>query len=68
MVIPFSFTFKSSALQKYAILVISFKVIQILNSAVFGEMLQAVFNFQNSVKVTYVRHFFNLECVLQMFI
>ena len=54
MVIPFSFTFKSPALR---VCLISFKVIQILNSAVSGEMLQAVFNFQNSVKITYVRHF-----------
>ena len=46
----------------------SFKVVQILNSAVSGEMLQVAFGFQNSVKVTYVRHFFNFKCVLQMFI
>ena len=46
----------------------SFKVIQILNSAVSGELLQAAFTFQNSVKVTYVRHFFDFKCVLQMFI
>ena len=37
MVIPFSFTFKSPALR---VCLISFKVIQILNSAVSGEMLQ----------------------------
>ena len=36
---------------------ISIKVFQIMNSAVSGEMLQVVFSFQNSVKVTYVRHF-----------
>ena len=65
MVIPFSFTFKSPALR---VCLISFKVIQILNSAVSGEMLQVVFSFQNSVKVTYVRYvrrFFNFKCVLQ---
>ena len=39
----------------------SFKVIQILNSAVSGEMLQVAFSFQNSVKVTYVRHFLTLQ-------
>ena len=50
MVIPFSFTFKSPALR---VCLISFKVIQILNSAVSGEMLQVAFSFQNSVKVTY---------------
>ena len=61
MVIPFSFTFKSPALR---VCLISFKVIQILNSAVSGEMLQVAFSFQNSVKVTYVRHFFNFRCVL----
>ena len=31
-------------------------------------MLQVAFSFQNSVKVTYVRYFFNLKCELQMFI
>ena len=31
-------------------------------------MLQVAFSFQNSVKVTYVRHFFNFKCVLQMLI
>ena len=36
---------------------ISFKVIQILSSAVSGEMLQVEFSFQNSVKVTYVDFF-----------
>ena len=44
MVIPFSFTFKSPALR---VCLISFKVIQILNSAVSGEMLQVAFSFQN---------------------
>ena len=47
---------------------ISFKLIQILNSAVSGEVLQVAFSFQNSAKVTYVGHFFNFKCVLQMFI
>ena len=46
---------------------VSFKVIQIINSAVSGEMLQVTFNFQSSVKVTYVTNFFNFKCVLQMF-
>ena len=31
-------------------------------------MLQVAFSFQNSVKVTYVRHFSNFKCVLQLFI
>ena len=52
---------------KIRVCLIFFKVIQILNSAVSGEMLQAAFNFQIFVKVTYARHFFNLKCVLQMF-
>ena len=47
---------------------ISFKATQIINSAVSSEMLQVAFSFQNSVKVTYVRHFLNFKCVLQMFI
>ena len=58
MVIPFSFTFKSPALR---VCLISFKVIQILNSEVSGEMLQVPFIFQNSVKVTYVRYFLTLS-------
>ena len=34
-----------------------------------GEILQVVFQiFQNSVKTTYIRHFFNFKCVLQIFI
>ena len=49
MVIPLSFTFKIPAFHEY---VISFKVIQILNSTVSIEMLQVVFSFQNSVKAT----------------
>ena len=64
MAIPFTLTFKSPAL----VFLIPFKVIEILNSAVSGEMLQVAFSFQNSVKVTYVRDFFNFKCVLQMFI
>ena len=40
------------------ICLISFKVIQILSSAVSGKMLQIAFSFQNSVSVTYIRHFF----------
>ena len=51
MAIPFSFSFKSPALHKCVCLV-SFKVIQILNSAISGEMLQVAFSFQNSVNVT----------------
>ena len=54
MVIPFSFTFKSPALR---VCLISFKVIQILNSTVSGEMLQVAISFQTSVKVTHVGHF-----------
>ena len=65
MVIPFSFTFKSPALR---VCLISFKVIQILNSAISGEMFEVAFSFQNSVKITYVRHFFNFKRILQMFI
>ena len=43
-------------------------LIRILNSAVSSEMLQAAFSFQNSVKVTYLRHLLNFKCLLQMFI
>ena len=42
---------------------ISFKVTQILNSAVSGEVLQVGYSFQNSVKVTSVRHFFSISSV-----
>ena len=42
--------------------------IQIPNSPVSGEMLQVAFSFQDFVNVTYIRHFFNFKCVLQMFI
>ena len=63
------FTFKSPSLR---ICLISFKVIQILNPAVSGEMLQIAFSFQNSVKVTLLvillDIFFNFKCVLQTFI
>ena len=65
MIIPFSLTFKSCPPQIYVRL-ISFKVIQILNSTVSGEILQVAFSFQNPVKVSYVRHFFKFKCVLQM--
>ena len=68
MVIPFSFTFKSPVLPKTRVCPISFKVIQILNSAVSGEMLQVPFSFQNSDKATYVKRFFNFKSVLHMFI
>ena len=47
---------------------ISFKIIQILDSAVSAETLQVAISFQDSVKVTYGRHFLNLSCVLQMFL
>ena len=67
MIIPFFFTFKSPALRKYAS-ASSFNFIQILSSAVSGEILQVGFSFQNYVKVTYVTHFFNFKYVLQMFI
>ena len=40
---------------------ISFKVIQILNSAASDEMLQIAFSFQNSVNVTYLRHYLTLS-------
>ena len=68
MVIPFSFTFKSPVLPKTRVCLISFKVIQILNSAVSGEMLQVPFSFQNSGKAMYVKRFFNFKSVLHMFI
>ena len=49
------------------ICLMSFKVIQILKSAVSDEMFQIAFSFQDSVNVTHVRQFFNFICVLQMF-
>ena len=42
------------------------EVLKILNSAVSCEMLQDAFSFQNSVKVTFVKDFFNFKCVLQI--
>ena len=68
MVIPFFFTFESPVLHKYTSASSLSKVIQLLNSAVSCDMLQVAFSFQNSVKVTYVRLFFNFKCVLEMFL
>ena len=61
MVIPFSFTFKTSALHKYV------SVSSFLKSEISAEMYQVALSFQNSVKVTNVIHFFNFKCVLQIF-